>query len=98
MIHLCKLALINDSQPRDHYYPHSQWLQVIVYKYPQLTTVVDRLLDIYFLLSAGRHDTSDDMTQDVKSDADIGKFLTRDGRLISTRSVFLCNSFLDYCI
>ncbi|KAI0224027.1 Midasin [Lamellibrachia satsuma] len=44
-------------------------------------------LDIYFLLSAGRHDTSDDMTQDVKSDADIGKFLTRDGRLISTRDL-----------
>ena len=53
---------------------------VIVAKYGQLDTVVDRLLDIYLLLSAGGHEDATDRTE-----SDAGKFLTRDGRLISTR-------------
>ena len=53
---------------------------VITTKYKQLDTVVDRLLDIYLLLSAGGHEDSD-----YNMESDAGKFLARDGRLISTR-------------
>ncbi len=58
--------------------------EVINTKHPQLATVVDRLLDIYFLLSAGRHELSDE-TMEMDAETDVGKFLARDGRLISTR-------------
>ena len=58
-------------------------VQVLVTKYPALETVVDRLLDIYFLLSAGGHH-GDEVTMDAGGDG-VGKFLSRDGRQISTR-------------
>ena len=54
--------------------------------YPKLTTVVERLLDIYFLLSAGKHGL--DFDQEAASSteiSDIGKFMSHEGRLISTR-------------
>jgi hypothetical protein len=42
--------------------------------------VTDRLLDIYFMLSAGKHDNDG-------SEDSVGKFLSHDGRLISTRYI-----------
>lgn len=56
-------------------------------RFPQLSTVVDRLLEIYFMLSAGKHDLSG---QNMDTDVDletVGKFLSHEGRLISTRYV-----------
>lgn len=58
---------------------------MIVQKYPGLATVVDRLLDIYFLLSAGMHGCTDD--EQSEADSDVGKFIAREGRLISTRDL-----------
>ena len=58
--------------------------QVITTRYPQLMSVAERLLDVYFLLSAGRHELSSD-AMETDDDSDVGKFLARDGRLISTR-------------
>ncbi|WAR08077.1 MDN1-like protein [Mya arenaria] len=75
---------------------------VICTKYPALETVVDRLLDIYFMLSAGGHEGSTAGGQQGASAGDIegapaiamemvestvGKFLSRDGRQISTRDL-----------
>ena len=57
--------------------------EVIVTKYEKLETVVDKLIDIYLLLSAGGHKDENMETDDIQSDA--GKFLSRDSRLISTR-------------
>ncbi|XP_013402851.2 midasin-like [Lingula anatina] len=61
--------------------------QVIITTYPQLSTVVDRLLDIYFMLSAGKHELSSDSTAEEYGLDSIGKFLSHDGRLISTRDL-----------
>jgi midasin len=55
--------------------------EVITAIYPQLSTVTDRLLDIYFLLSAGKHEVGEDDVQTSTA----GKFLSNEGRLISTR-------------
>ncbi|CAG2222307.1 MDN1 [Mytilus edulis] len=55
--------------------------QVITTQYADLKPVVDRLLDIYFMLSAGKHDTEGNQEESV------GKFLSHDGRLISTRDL-----------
>ena len=60
---------------------------MICSKYPALSTVVDRLLDIYFLLSAGKHSGADDVTMETDTE-NVGKFLSHDGRQISTR--WLC--------
>lgn len=57
--------------------------QVIVKRHPQFQTVVDRLLDVYLLLSAGRHGYT--LSDNNNDDGDIGKFLSHDGRMISTR-------------
>ena len=56
---------------------------VIVTKFQKLDTVVDKLIAIYLLLSAGEHKDESMETDDVQSDA--GKFQAKDGRLISTR-------------
>ena len=58
--------------------------QVICSKYPALSTVVDKLLDIYFLLSAGKHSGADDVAMETEAE-NVGKFLSNDGRQISTR-------------
>ena len=58
----------------------SELREVINATFPQLVTVTDRLLEIYFLLSAGKHETSE---EELESTA--GKFLSNEGRLISTR-------------
>ena len=60
---------------------------MIYSKYPALSTVVDRLLDIYFLLSAGKHSGADDVAMETDAE-NVGKFLSHDGRQISTR--WLC--------
>ena len=60
---------------------------MICSKYPQLVTVIDKLLDIYFLLSAGDHSGAEDVTIETELE-NVGKFLSHDGRLISTRHVF----------
>jgi len=67
-------------------------------KYPQLSTVIDRLLEIYLLVSAGQHEPcpiqgiSDQVTlgnaDDVnfmEVESEVGKFLANSGRLVSTR-------------
>lgn len=59
----------------------SELREVINATFPQLVTVTDRLLEIYFLLSAGKHETSEE--EELESTA--GKFLSNEGRLISTR-------------
>jgi hypothetical protein len=61
---------------------------------------VERLLDIYFMLSAGRHHLTSDLAEAVVEDSDmegeaeestVGKFLSLTGRLVSTRYEFcLC--------
>ena len=56
---------------------------VIVTKCSKLNTVVDKLIAIYLLLSAGGHRDESIETDDVQSD--VGKFQAKDGRLISTR-------------
>ena len=57
--------------------------QVITTKFPALGPVAEKLLDIYFMLSAGKHDTG---TEGGVAEASThGKFLSTGGRLISTR-------------
>lgn len=56
-------------------------VQVIVSRFPQLATVVEKLLDIYLMLSAGKHDSE---ISTSNSDS-AGKFLSLAGRLVSTR-------------
>ena len=64
----------------------SELQQVICSRHVQLSTVVDRLLDIYLLLSAGRHELSGMVTMEMEEDdQDVGRFLSHDGRMISTR-------------
>ncbi|XP_062606102.1 midasin-like, partial [Saccostrea cucullata] len=58
--------------------------EVINTMFPQLSTVTDRLLDIYFLLSAGKHEITGE-EEEVTST--VGKFLSNEGRLISTRDL-----------
>ncbi|KAJ8314873.1 LOW QUALITY PROTEIN: hypothetical protein KUTeg_007023 [Tegillarca granosa] len=59
--------------------------QVVCIKYPKLSSVVDKLLDIYFMLSAGKHEVSSDDRETLDTDTgNVGKFLSHDGRLIST--------------
>ena len=53
---------------------------MITTTYSDLKPVTDRLLDIYFMLSAGKHDNDG-------SEDSVGKFLSHDGRLISTRYI-----------
>ncbi|XP_064629159.1 midasin-like [Lineus longissimus] len=57
--------------------------KVIVSKFPKFSTVVDRLLDVYFMVSSGRHELSGDTMETDVGDT-IGQFLSHDGRLIST--------------
>ncbi|XP_046580737.1 midasin-like, partial [Haliotis rubra] len=61
----------------------SELEKVIVSQFPQLATVVEKLLDIYLMLSAGKHD-SDTSISDTDS---TGKFLSLAGRLVSTRDL-----------
>ena len=61
--------------------------RVTLTRYPQFSTIVDRLLDIYFLLSSGKHAPVADVDDDVVSD--VGKFVAHEGRQISTRFQFL---------
>ena len=56
---------------------------VIVAKFNKLNTVVDKLIAIYLLLSAGGH--RDDSIEIDDMQSDVGKFQAKDGRLISTR-------------
>lgn len=58
--------------------------EVICTKFSHPKSVVDKLLDIYLLLSAGGHET-DELSETADLSSDVGKFLARDGRLISTR-------------
>ena len=60
----------------------SELREVINATFPQLVTVTDRLLEIYFLLSAGKHETSE---EEEEPESTAGKFLSNEGRLISTR-------------
>ncbi|CAH1798613.1 unnamed protein product, partial [Owenia fusiformis] len=60
--------------------------EVITSRYPQLNSVSERLLDIYFLLSAGQHESSM-VAMDTELDETVGQFLSHDGRLISTRDL-----------
>lgn len=60
-------------------------LKVIVEKHPQLATVADRLIDVYLLLSAGKHELSHVSDAEHSDPTDVAKYLPRDGRLISTR-------------
>ena len=74
--------------------------QIVVTRFPNLPPVVDRLLDIYFMLSAGRHHLTSNLS-DLEADDDIteseedtvGKFLSLTGRLISTRCSIVCVFF-----
>ncbi|XP_060072903.1 midasin-like [Ylistrum balloti] len=61
----------------------SELEKVINTLYPQLHPVTEKLLDIYFMLSAGKHEAG---VEDSLSD-EVGKFLSHDGRLISTRDL-----------
>ncbi len=58
---------------------------VIITRHPQLETVVDKLLDIYLLLSAGSHQVEEASGEETEEECGVGRFLARDGRLISTR-------------
>ena len=58
---------------------------VIMTRHPQLETVVDKLLDIYLLLSAGSHQVEEASGEETEEECGVGRFLARDGRLISTR-------------
>ncbi|KAK3792593.1 hypothetical protein RRG08_009951 [Elysia crispata] len=63
----------------------AELVQVITTKFPVLGPVAEKLLDIYFMLSAGKHDTS---TEGVISEgSSLGKFYSTSGRLISTRDL-----------
>ncbi|RUS90705.1 hypothetical protein EGW08_001509 [Elysia chlorotica] len=59
--------------------------QVITTKFPALGPVTEKLLDIYFMLSAGRHDTGSDSSE--KDASTHGKFFSSTGRLVSTRDL-----------
>lgn len=76
-------------------------IQVLISRYPRLTVVTDRLLDIYCQLTGERHSDSDtsilqspDDTQQHKSE---NKSTLLDGRALSLRSgpahYFLCSLF-----
>ncbi|XP_053396218.1 midasin-like isoform X2 [Mercenaria mercenaria] len=60
--------------------------KVLCTKYPSLETVVDKLLDIYFLLSAGDHQGASSVAMETEMES-VGKFLSHDGRQISTRDL-----------
>ncbi|KAL5014013.1 hypothetical protein ScPMuIL_008283 [Solemya velum] len=56
--------------------------QVICTKYPQLSTIIEKILDVYFMLSSRQHE----MTQDRNADEEnAGRFLSHTRRLFSTR-------------
>ena len=57
--------------------------KIIEERHPNMATVAKRLVEIYFLLSAGAHE-DDDKGENMESD-DVGSFLSLEGRLISTR-------------
>ncbi|GAB1601935.1 midasin-like [Argonauta hians] len=58
--------------------------EVISQKYPALHSIIDRLLEIYFLLSRGEHVGMMDVDNDSKFNS---KFFSHDKRLISTRDL-----------
>ncbi|XP_055890090.1 midasin-like isoform X2 [Biomphalaria glabrata] len=58
--------------------------EVITVMYPVLEPVVDKLLDIYFMLSSGRHHSIIAGEEEIHT---LGKFITLDGRPISTRDL-----------
>ena len=62
---------------------------MVVALYPQLSKIVERLLDIYLLMSCGSHGHSSSSSSHFELDdadfRDVGKFVTHEGRLISTR-------------
>lgn len=58
-------------------------LQVICTKYPQLSTTIDKILDVYFMLSSEQHSMTEDRNG---AEGSAGKFTSHTGRLISTRS------------
>ena len=67
-------------------------VQVVVTRFPNLNPAVDKLLDIYFMLSAGRHHLTSDLSDLAESgqgegseQSTVGQFLSLTGRLISTR-------------
>jgi hypothetical protein len=70
-------------------YKKNEFFQVLCIKYPSLETVVDKLLDIYFLLSAGGHQGASDVAMETEIES-VGKFLSHDGRQISTRYIYFC--------
>ncbi|CAG5129144.1 unnamed protein product, partial [Candidula unifasciata] len=57
---------------------------VISVRFPALVPVSDKLLDIYFMLSAGRHDVGQ-LESELQQKH--GRFLSTGGRLISTRDL-----------
>ena len=74
----------------------SYFLQVIIAQFPKLNTVVEKLLEIFCMLSASHHDSSypsnsDDTTAEGSSSMDnqtldVGKiYVNNEGRLVSTR-------------
>ncbi|XP_014672453.1 PREDICTED: midasin-like [Priapulus caudatus] len=67
----------------------SELRQVVTAKFPSLASVADRLLDIYFMLSAGGHEHdagADDAGRG--DDSELGKHIAREGRLTSARDLF----------
>ncbi|KAL5010016.1 hypothetical protein ScPMuIL_012321, partial [Solemya velum] len=58
--------------------------QVICTKYPQLSTIIEKILDVYFMLSSGQHEMTEDRNAD---EGYAGRFLSHTGRLISTRDL-----------
>ncbi|XP_029647301.1 midasin-like [Octopus sinensis] len=58
--------------------------EIISQKYPALHSIIDRLLEIYFLLSRGEHVGMMEVDDDNKFNS---KFFSHDKRLISTRDL-----------
>ena len=54
-------------------------------KFPSLSTVAEKLLAVYFMLSAGKHELSQEREETSYEDESDGKFISHDGRLVSTR-------------
>ncbi|KAH3728738.1 hypothetical protein DPMN_054699 [Dreissena polymorpha] len=67
----------NQSASRQAPLSRSELKLVSDRRFPKLETVVDRLLDIYFLLSAGNHQGALEDAMATQEES-VGKFLTRD--------------------